>query len=266
MVGNGDTQSAASATEERKRFRSEMTFPYSDLESAVELAQTLNDKAGTSCETDELAAWMNQSATGGTFRTRVSAAKMFGLIETGQSRATLTQLGRDVLDKSGAERNARVQAFLNAELFRLMYEQFKGSILPPPAALERQMEQLGVSPKQKVRARQTFMKSAQYAAFIDNASGRFIKPGHVGPKEEIPIGQDRDAGGGGGGGGPTDIDPIIAGLLKRLPKSGDVWPESERKLWLQLLEGSFKLIYKDAEKPSIRPKGWAESGKEEAAN
>ena len=34
-------------------------------------------------------------------------------------------------------------------------------------------------------------------------------------------------------------------LLKRLPKSGDVWPEADRKLWLQLLEGSFKLIYKD---------------------
>jgi hypothetical protein len=33
-----------------------------------------------------------------------------------------------------------------------------------------------------------------------------------------------------------------AGLLKRLPKTGDVWPEADRKLWLQLLEGSFKLI------------------------
>ena len=43
------------------------------------------------------------------------------------------------------------------------------------------------------------------------------------------------------------IDPIIAGLLKRLPKSGEVWPEAERKLWLQLLEGSFKLIYKEKE-------------------
>jgi hypothetical protein len=31
-----------------------------------------------------------------------------------------------------------------------------------------------------------------------------------------------------------------------LPKSGDVWPDAERKLWLSLLEGSFKLIYKDA--------------------
>jgi hypothetical protein len=24
-----------------------------------------------------------------------------------------------------------------------------------------------------------------------------------------------------------------------------VWPEAERKLWLQLIEGSFKLIYKE---------------------
>ena len=52
-------------------------------------------------------------------------------------------------------------------------------------------------------------------------------------------------GGGGSGGEPPGIDPIIAGLLKRLPKSGDVWPEAERKLWLELLSGSFKLIYKD---------------------
>ena len=38
---------------------------------------------------------------------------------------------------------------------------------------------------------------------------------------------------------------IYQGLLGRLPKSGDVWPEADRKLWLDLLAGSFKLIYKD---------------------
>ncbi len=40
------------------------------------------------------------------------------------------------------------------------------------------------------------------------------------------------------------VDPIICGLLARLPKSGDVWPETKRKLWLKLLEGSFDLIYR----------------------
>jgi hypothetical protein len=52
---------------------------------------------------------------------------------------------------------------LNVELFRVIYEQYKGNALPSPPAIARQMEQLGVSPKQKERARQTFMKSAQYA-------------------------------------------------------------------------------------------------------
>jgi hypothetical protein len=52
-------------------------------------------------------------------------------------------------------------------------------------------------------------------------------------------------GSGNGGGGGDDIDPIIRGLLARLPKSGAVWPKPQRKLWLQLFEGSFELIYKD---------------------
>lgn len=53
---------------------------------------------------------------------------------------------------------------------------------------------------------------------------------------------------------PPAIDPIIQGLLARLPESGGVWPEAERKLWLQLLEGSFKLIYRNGdEAPLIRP-------------
>ncbi|MBR0973660.1 hypothetical protein [Bradyrhizobium japonicum] len=248
-----DSDNAAAAgpetAEETKRFRSELSFPYADLEGCVELAQTLFTRVGpAACDQGELAAWMNQSATGGTFRTRISAAKMFGLIDTGQGRASITQLGRDALTGTGNERSARVQAFLNPELFNRMYEQNKGHTLPPAAAIERQMEQMGISPKQKERARQTFVKSATYAGFIDISTGRFVKPG-LSPQEERSAKRDEDLGGGGnggGGGGQPPIDPIIAGLLARLPKSGEIWPETDRKLWLQLLEGSFKLIYKDS--------------------
>ncbi len=238
----------ATASDAAKRARSEVEFPYSDLESAVDLAQTIHEKAGSSADTGELAVWMGQTATGGTFRTRLGAARMFGLIETGGGKATLTQLGRDVLGGSGGERAARATAFLKAELFNMMYDKFKGNVLPPPPALQRQMGELGVPPKQLERARQTFNKSAQYAGFIDAASGRFVKPGiptsgKVEQEQERVVQKDK---GGSGGDDPPAVDPIIAGLLKRLPKSGDVWPEVERKLWLQLLEGSFKLIYKDA--------------------
>jgi hypothetical protein len=253
MEVNDNIRDAAPAdpTDRKTRVRSEIEFPYADLENAVELAQTLYSKAATSSEIEELAAWMNQSATGGTFRTRVSAARIFGLIETAQGRATLTQLGRDILDETGSERGARIEAFLSAELFQAMYEQNKGNLLPPPAAIERQIEGLGVSPKQKERARQTFMKSAIYAGFIDQTSGRFIKPGNAPGKEDTKGHEEGDRGkkGGGSGGGEGDtpaIDPIINGLLARLPKTGEVWPEAQRELWLDLLKGSFKLIYKDS--------------------
>jgi len=265
MADNDNAGTAeAVKSDEKKRFRSEIEFPYADLESAVEIAQTIHTKAGSSCELEELAAWMGQTASGGTFRTRIGAARMFGIVETGQGRVTLTQLGRDVLDNSGNERSARVSAFLNVELFRVMYDQYKANALPPPPAIERQMEQLGVSPKQKERARQTFMKSAQFAGFIDASTGRFVKPG-IAQKEEGQRQQEKGTdnerqrnGSGGGGNENPPIDPIIAGLLARLPKSGDVWPTPERKLWLQLLEGSFQLIYKDGNVQVPPPPGDAE--------
>jgi hypothetical protein len=57
------------------------------------------------------------------------------------------------------------------------------------------------------------------------------------------------------------------GLLARLPKTGNVWPESERALWLELLKGSFKLIYKDDDKRTmVQANLRSLSGKDEAAN
>lgn len=249
MADNDNAGSAeAAAAEGRKRIKSDIEFPYADLESAVELSQTIHDKAGTSCETDELAAWMGQTATGGTFRTRVGAARMFGLIETGQGRVSLTQLGRDTLDDSGKNHAAKVTAFLNVELFRAMYDQHKGNALPPPPAIERQVEQLGVSPKQKERARQTFMKSAQFAGFIDASSGRFVKPGII-AREEPHVSHDKKEEGGKRGGNdgnePPELHPFVQGLLKELPKAGEVWSEEQRKLWLDTAASIFKMIYKD---------------------
>lgn len=64
-------------------------------------------------------------------------------------------------------------------------------------------------------------------------------------EEGADVQEEENFGGGGGGGKSPPIDPIIRGLLMRLPKSGEVWPEPERKLWLDLLAGSFKLIYRE---------------------
>jgi hypothetical protein len=45
----------------------------------------------------------------------------------------------------------------------------------------------------------------------------------------------------------SKIDPIVSGLLHRLPKVGATWPATERTLWLSLMEQSFKLIYRETD-------------------
>ena len=94
-----------------------------------------------------------------------------------------------------------------------------------------------------------FERSAEEANFFEAGRDRLVMPGFISPpsgkKEETPAPGGWSGDGGRGNNNPPGVDPIIAGLLARLPKSGDVWPETERKLWLQLLEGSFKLIYKE---------------------
>ena len=181
----------------------------------------------------------------------MSAACTFGLTETerGQGTISLTTLGRDILD-TAKENLARTEAFLNVPLYMAMHETHNGHALPPAAAIERQMIQLGVSSKQAERARQVFVKSAQQANFIDQQTGRFIKPGGLGRGEE-GRGDLLKKNNGGGGDGPTGLDPVIKGLIDKLPPPDSVWAESDRKLWLQILESSFKLIYKD--KPAELP-------------
>jgi hypothetical protein len=235
--------------DEATRQRSTIAFPYSDLRAATDLADAIHNNVGTGeCDDNQLAAWTGQSPKSSGFRTQVYAARMFGLLAgEGTGRHSLTDLGRAIVDPDQA-RGARVQAFLSVELYRAVHERYKGGVLPPPAALEKDMVAMGVAEKQKDKARQVFERSAEQAGFFEHGKNRLVAPGvpQGMTQQHEPKREEHGGGGGSGGGGDKPvIDPIIQGLLVRLPKSGEVWADADRKLWLQLLEGSFKLIYKD---------------------
>ena len=121
--------------------------------------------------------------------------------------------------------------------------QFKGHALPPPPAIERQIEQLGVSPKQKERARQTFMKSATYAGFIDQTTGRFVKPGIPQKEESNSQQEDRGSGSGGDGGGELLLDPLLIALLKKVPSADKGWPGPQRVRWFRTFAMNVSQIY-----------------------
>ncbi len=228
--------------ERDRRQYSTIAFPYTDLEAVVTMARALKDQHGTTpCSEEQLAVWLGQTANGGTFRSRLSAGKMFGLIEAQKGRVTLTDGGLSVVDYNlGA--GAKADAFLRVPLYSALYEQFKGHVLPPASALERQMVSLGVAAKQKERARQTFLKSAHYAGYIDQQSSRFIRPG-VGA---IPAPQTDTATTekhGGGGDEPPNLDPFILGLLRKLPPADAAWPIQDQAKWLRTAASIFGLMY-----------------------
>jgi uncharacterized membrane protein YgcG len=257
LSGSGADEAPAKRTRER----STIEFPYSDLESTVEMVRTLHAKAGTQCEDVQLASWMNQTASGGGFRSRLSAGRMFGLIETNGPYITVTSLGLDAIDGDRAA-PAVAEAFLRVPLYRQMYEKYKGYALPPPQAIESQMEGMGVAPKQKDRARQTFTKSAHYSGYIDAQTGRLTKPAFAAPSPPPERTEERQTGdgngngagngnsgigaGGSSGGGaelPPGLHPFIVGLLHELPPAKTAWSVDKRVDWLTAAATMFKLIY-----------------------
>jgi hypothetical protein len=264
----------------KKRDRTQIEFPYSDMSRSHELTKALGDAGGKVwIDQTQLAVAMDMSVGGGTFRGRLSAAKMFGFVETDSGRVRLSDLGILLLDEA-TERTAKADAFLRVPLYAAMYNSYNGFALPPAAAIERQMQSLGVPPKQAERARQAFAASAQTAGYIAS-NGRFSKPAlppaevrdrqpddtrHEsggGPASPPPNGGGSGGGGGGVGGGTiTGKDhPLIQGMLMTLPTPGSEWPATERKAWLIMANSIFGMIYKatgDQPKPAASTESYDE--------
>ncbi|MGD9894356.1 MAG: hypothetical protein AB7U18_23965, partial [Dehalococcoidia bacterium] len=162
---------------DRKRERSTIGFPYVDLDNALSVARSIHEKGGGQCELDQLAAWMgHETVSSGAFNLKIAAARLFGLIEGERQRIRLTSLGRDAIDPQ-KEQRARATAFLNVPLYRRIYDEHRGSLLPPDGGLEREIQQFGVAAKQADKARQTFQRSAAQAGYFAAGKTRLVMPG-----------------------------------------------------------------------------------------
>lgn len=251
-AGNGATVSG----EGRVSYdRSTISFPYFDLSESVRLATAMSANVGKDeASDDQLAAWVEFSPKSSGYRARIASARTFGILEQGSvGDHRLTDLGLKVVSDDHS-RAGLAEAFLRVPLFKRVYEQWQGQQLPPAASLERAMIQMGVANKQAARARQVLERSATRAGFFENGRDRLVPPGirqsEVSePANQAEVVSDDEFSAEWSNG----VDPIIRGLLQRLPPSGSVWAEDERQLWLDLLKGSFKLIYRDKEDSRLSP-------------
>lgn len=262
----------ATAAKQSREF-STIQFPYGDLSDAIAVASGMMKLGAVAADPDQLAGAMGLSPGSGNFRTKVTTAKTFGVIDSQQGKYKLTEVGFAVVDKDRAA-SAKVDAFLTVPLYRKLYEEFRGKMLPPrPAALENTIMNFGVAPKQKERARQAFDRSAQQAGFFDSGGrDRLIKPAvsALGLASDDPPAVESSApdmgdgngsgagygnrfsGGNGGGRPPRGLHPFIEGLLQTLPEPGTLWTIEGRAAWLQAAAQNFTLIYKGEGKIDVQ--------------
>ena len=244
--GVGTGKNSEGAPDKRSRERSKIEFPYGDLDDALEIARAIHENVGTTCSPDQLAGFMHQTVTSGAFRTKVGSARIFGLIETARGSVSLAPLGQQIVDHS-QERDTRTAAFLSVPLYKAIFDKYRGHMLPPRAALEREMANLGVAQKQTSRARQAFERSAEQAGFFAHGSDRLIVPSGVSRPETAPIenapSSFEEQPGGGNGDGEPPLHPFIRGLLETLPPPKSEWSVADQAKWLETAANIFGLIY-----------------------
>jgi hypothetical protein len=246
-------ENVVSSEQTESRQRSTIEFPYLDLDDALAVTKGVNAVGGTSCQREQLAAKLDMAATAGGFNLRLGTAKMYGLLTYDRGTITLTPLGIRACDPQ-QEKAAKVEAFLTIPLYRKLYDNFKGTSLPPTAGLEGEIGTLGVAPKQKDKARQVFQRSAKQAGFFEFGNDRLVLPA-MGKQTLDKLNDDNSSGNGIGSQHhsppppltppPPSYPPFIQGLLLTLPKEKAEWSKDERVKWLKLAALAFDVMYTD---------------------
>lgn len=197
-------------------------FPTYDLTSAVEVPRVVHVKGGGQATPDQLAAHLGYKGTNnGAYITRVASARAFGLLNKVGPVFVPTPLAHQILSPVYAHdaKKALVDAFLSVELFRRIYEDFKGRELPPEfGMLNALRNQYGVAPARLKDAYRVLMDSAESAGFFTTKAGvrtHLIMPlvspvpGVTGVVTPDPMDDQasREFGGGGSGGGSPPPPP-----------------------------------------------------------
>jgi hypothetical protein len=253
------------------RPRSEVSFPYYNLDSAVDVAEKIHNQAGGGCSREQLAPILGYSGTkNGGFLSRLGAARMFGLVEEVGGLLRPTQLASQIyapVHDSDAKR-AKIEAFFNVELFAKVYDKFKGQPLPTSQGLENLLKtEFKVVPAQIKTALRMLQESAESAGFFDSAGrGRLVLPLAANQKSSTPSAapagvqlDDVTVSATGAVGKAAErrnvidessIPPAIFGLIRDLPPEGTTMTNAKRQRLIKAFEASINWLYPDTEEAS----------------
>jgi hypothetical protein len=252
----------------KERLVSGFNVPYFDLSDSIDVARVVRDHGGR-VNREQLAGLLKYAGTtSGTFKTRVSAAKAFGLIDQPEPNSDLvaiTSRGTAIVAPvSDAEAmKAKIDAFMAIPLFKLMYDEYKGRELPADVGLanlfENTHKMLGSRAMPAVKVMMASAGTAGLFKIHGTASRKMVMPILSGTASEatpiVPLRdaditprRERDGRGGGSGGGDgggkdmSRIHPAIYGLISDLPEPGAMSAD-ERQALIEAFTATVKFIY-----------------------
>lgn len=250
-----------------KRTRSGTSSPYFDLDTSIKVAETIHGVGGGSCSSDQLAHWLSYKSTrSGTYLTRIAAARQFGLIESAGDRHSVTERGMrivaPVMDTDAVQ--AKIDAFMDIELFAKVYQRFRGSSLPTDGGLKNLFAspEYAILPDRIDAAMRVLINSAEQAAFLVTSGDqrRLIMPSvnvAIAAKpqissEEEKIGASVPAEKSKGSGHISvehtgGVHSAIVGLLRELPAPGTPWSAAKKQRFLTAFQSTIDFIYPEDE-------------------
>lgn len=264
----------------RAKPKSEVSFPYYDLNKSIQAARIVHEKAGGRCDRAQLASLLEYSSVkNGGFLSRISAGKMFGLLEEFGDSIVLSERAKKIISpvtNSDADQ-AKADAFLSVELFRRVFDDFNGHTLPGEAGLKNLFENTyKIVPKQVAPALRIMLDSADTAGYFRATGNRakMVKPiisetsmevrGNSERKQEdrSKIGEGRDTEnpqtppksnryGGSDGGDGGGIDPALLGLLRNLPPPGSQLGPKRRAALIEAFKSTINFIYPEDEEDGL---------------
>ena len=244
----------------KRRAKSGVRFPYNNLDESVAVAKVIHERAGGGCDLAQLATLLNYSGVrNGAFRTRLSAAKMFGVVEEADEQdLKVSTRGLAIIAPISKARavTAKVEAFMAVELFKKVFDRFNGTTLPTTVGLKNLLTtEYQVVPDRVVPTVRIMLDSAEQAGLFSAAGNRTrmvmplaeSPPPSASPVPEQPEVVRQGGHGGDGGGDGINIDPAILGLLKRLPPGGTPLSDKKRKALIEAFTATVNFIYPDAD-------------------
>lgn len=159
-----------------KRPKSKTAYPYFDLEAVLAVARQVNEIGGGSLSEATLARLIGITLNSGPWRLRLSAGRLYGLLEENNGDIKITErTARILAPRSEADKvQALAEAFRAVPLFRgLMEFLTEGRPIPPTDGLDDTIKnRFGVVANKVEFARDILLRTARQAGVLEVREGR----------------------------------------------------------------------------------------------